>query len=110
MKAISLRMSMQTLSPCLTPSACKPLAMRAARSATSAWLRLRSPLMMPRKSEDVSVIALFSIGEHLKAAVMAGLLPPIHVLACTTKDVDHRDIWREDGASRLLPGDDAGLG
>jgi hypothetical protein len=35
-------------------------------------------------------------------AVMAGLVPAIHVFAAA-KDVDHRDIWREDGASRLLP-------
>ena len=49
MKAMSLRISMQTLSPGLTPSLCSPLAMRSARSATSAWLRRRSPLMMPRK-------------------------------------------------------------
>ena len=31
MKAMSLRIRMQTLSPCLTPSLCKPPAMRAAR-------------------------------------------------------------------------------
>src|SRR6266480_515422 len=58
MKAMSLRISMATLSPCLTPSFCKPLAMRSARSATSPWSRLRGPLMMPRKG-DVSVITLF---------------------------------------------------
>src|SRR5258708_17456092 len=49
MKAMSLRIRMQTLSPCLTPSFCRPPAMRSARSATSIWLRLRRPLMMPRK-------------------------------------------------------------
>ena len=54
----------QTLSPCLTPSFCKPLAMRSARSATSSWLRLRGPLMTQWKSWEVSVIALFFIGEH----------------------------------------------
>ena len=30
-------------------------AMRAERSATSAWVRLRAPLMMPRKGWDVSI-------------------------------------------------------
>ena len=44
MKAMSLRISMQTLSPCLTPSSCKPLAMRRA-IAMSPWSRLRSPLI-----------------------------------------------------------------
>src|SRR3979490_1485702 len=53
---MSLRIRMQTLSPCLTASRCKPPAMRAPRSATSAWSRRRSPLMMPRKSGGVSTI------------------------------------------------------
>jgi hypothetical protein len=37
---------------------------------------------------------------------MAGLVPAIHVFltVSTKEDVDARDIWREDGASRLLPG------
>src|SRR5262245_24809988 len=56
MKAMSLRIRMQTLSPCLTPSLCNPPAMRAARSAISAWLRWRSPEMMPRVREDVSIV------------------------------------------------------
>src|SRR5689334_4637475 len=49
MKAMSLRISMQTLSPALTPSECRPEAMRLARSATSSWPRRRVPLMMPWK-------------------------------------------------------------
>jgi hypothetical protein len=53
---MSLRISMQTLSPCLTPSFSKPPAMRAVRSATSAWLRFLSPLMMPGKSDSVDMI------------------------------------------------------
>jgi hypothetical protein len=36
---------------------------------------------------------------------MPGLVPGIHVLAAK-EDVDGRDIWREDGASRLLPSHD----
>src|ERR1700681_731586 len=61
MKAISLRIRMQTLSPCLTPSLSKPPAMRAARSATSAWLRLRLPLMMPKKSDALSIMVFFVV-------------------------------------------------
>src|SRR5262245_15667318 len=53
MKATSLRISMQTLSPCATPSDLRPEAIRSARSATSSWLRLRWPLMMPWKGEDI---------------------------------------------------------
>ena len=56
MKAMSLRISMATLSPCLTPSFCKPLAMRSARSATSSWPRLRGPLMMPWKGDEVALL------------------------------------------------------
>jgi hypothetical protein len=39
---------------------------------------------------------------------MAGLVPAIHVLNISSgkEDVDARDIWREAGASRLLPGHD----
>src|SRR6185437_10192604 len=55
MKAMSLRIRMPTESPCLTPSRSNPSAMRMARSATSAWLRRRSPEMMPRVRE-VSII------------------------------------------------------
>src|ERR1700743_1563952 len=54
MKAMSLRIRMQTLLPCLTPSLCSPPAIRATRSATSACVRRRSPEVMPRKSEPVS--------------------------------------------------------
>src|ERR1700759_96830 len=54
MKAMSLRIRMQTLSPCLTPSLCSPPAIRATRSATSACMRRRSPEVMPRKSGPVS--------------------------------------------------------
>src|ERR1700753_1512780 len=54
MKAMSLRIRMQTLLPCLTPSLCSPPAIRATRSATSAWVRRRSPEVMPRKSEPLS--------------------------------------------------------
>src|SRR6185437_8458023 len=70
MKAMSLRMRMQTLSPCLTPSRCNPLAIRAARSATSAWSRRRSPLMTPRngtgKGSDIGKFRrpLIDIGAH----------------------------------------------
>src|SRR5581483_1194117 len=39
---MSLRISMQTQSPCLTPDLARPEAMRSARSATSAWERRRS--------------------------------------------------------------------
>src|SRR3954470_16278917 len=53
MKAMSLRMSMQTLSPGLTPSEWRPAAMRSARPATSSWLRRRLPLMMPWKREVI---------------------------------------------------------
>src|SRR5690349_13361563 len=60
MKAMSLRMSMQTLSPCLTPSDCRPEAMRSARSATSSWPRRRWPLMMPWKREGVVIVAFRS--------------------------------------------------
>jgi len=35
-------------------------------------------------------------------------VPGIHVLlGCETKDVDGRDVVREDGAARLMPGHDA---
>jgi len=35
-------------------------------------------------------------------------VPGIHVLlGCVTKDVDGRDVVREDGAARLMPGHDA---
>src|SRR6478672_11692919 len=61
MKAISLRIRMQTLSPCLTPSFCNPPAMRSARSATSAWLRRRGPLMTPRKSCCVDILSFWSL-------------------------------------------------
>src|SRR6185503_409802 len=64
MKAMSLRISMATLSPCLTPSFCRPPAMRSARSAISSWLRLRGPLMMPWKRDEFSVIALFFFVER----------------------------------------------
>jgi hypothetical protein len=56
MKAMSLRISMQTQSPCLTPSFCRPLAIRSVRSATSSWLRRRGPLMMPWKREVVTLL------------------------------------------------------
>src|SRR5262245_43420526 len=69
MKAMSLRISMATLSPCLTPSFCKPLAMRSARSATSSWLRLRGPLMMPRKLE-VDIVAFRSVAGFEGCAVI----------------------------------------
>src|SRR6201999_2623173 len=54
MKAMSLRMSMQTLSPCLTPRLCSPPAMRATRSVTSSCVRRRSPDTMPRKCKPLS--------------------------------------------------------
>src|ERR1700761_4131673 len=47
---MSLRMRIATQPPCLTPSRWSPPAMRAVRSATSAWSRRRWPLVMPRKS------------------------------------------------------------
>src|SRR5271163_2250287 len=63
MKAMSLRISMQTQSPWRTPSLERPPAIRAAREAISAWVRLRSPEMMPRKGWDVSLIVfLFCCG------------------------------------------------
>src|SRR5215510_10296817 len=79
MKAMSLRISMQTLSPCATPRDLRPEAMRSARSATSSWLRLRLPLMTPWKRE-VSVICLFIIGAQWFVLVITGLVPVIHVL------------------------------
>src|SRR3954470_17331277 len=51
---------MQTQSPCLTPSLLRPLAIRSARSASSAWVRRRSPETMPR-NWDVSLICCFSL-------------------------------------------------
>jgi hypothetical protein len=42
------------------------------------------------------------------SSVMPGLVPGIHVLlGRETKDVDGRDVVREDGAARLMPGHDA---
>src|ERR1700680_4243965 len=101
MKAMSLRIRMQTLSPCLTPSPSKPPAMRAARSATSAWPRRRSPLMMPGKRGDVSVI-FFSLSENTGSSSSPGRsakrvfaldVSVIHVLLRLTysEDVDGRD-------------------
>jgi hypothetical protein len=37
---------------------------------------------------------------------MPGLVPGIHVYRSEEQDVDGRDIGREDGALRLLPGHD----
>src|SRR5690349_21422895 len=78
MKAMSLRMSMQTLSPGLTPSECRPAAMRSARSATSSWLRRRLPLMMPWKRE---VIVAFRSGvglsRHRHSGAMRSIEPGI---------------------------------
>src|ERR1700760_958739 len=66
MKAMSLRMRMQTLSPCLTPSRCSPPAIRAARPATSVWSRRRSPLMIPKNGSDIDELRrpLVDIGAH----------------------------------------------
>src|SRR5690242_6833168 len=61
---MSLRISTQ-LSPCLTPSLCNPPAIQAARSATSAWSRRRSPEMMPRKGNGDIVAFYSSIGAGL---------------------------------------------
>src|SRR5882757_481479 len=61
MKAMSLRISMQTLSPWPTPSFCSPLAIRSARSATSSWLRRRFPLMMPWKRGEVDIVSFRSV-------------------------------------------------
>src|ERR1700722_2510182 len=71
MKAMSLRMRMQTLSPCVTPSRSRPPAMRAARFPTSAWPRLRWPLMMPWKRCELSVIAFFLILESRRPRMSA---------------------------------------
>src|SRR5450756_2680581 len=60
MKAMSLRIRMQTLSPCPTPSRCKPPAMRPARSATSPWLRRHWPLMMPWKRGCFDIVSFRS--------------------------------------------------
>src|SRR5882757_7572528 len=80
MKAMSLRISMQTLSPCLTPSFSSPLAIRSARSATSAWLRRRAPLMMPWNKETVAIVVFRSraglqVGPHGEERVFARLEP-----------------------------------
>src|ERR1700722_19293964 len=78
MKAMSLRIRMQTLSPCLTPSPANPPAMRAARSATSSWLRRRSPLRIPRKGccGDIVLSDLFGSGRpHGEERVFARLEP-----------------------------------
>jgi hypothetical protein len=41
-------------------------------------------------------------------SVMPALVADIHaLLGCETKDVDGRDVVREDGAARLMPGHDA---
>src|ERR1700736_7009368 len=64
MKATSLRLSMQTLLPDLTPSRCKPPAIRSVRPATSAWSRFRWPLMMPRNDDSRSSIFSFSLLEN----------------------------------------------
>src|SRR5882672_5989623 len=119
MKAMSLRIRMQTLSPCRTPSLCNPPAMRSERSATSAWVRLRGPLMTPRKSWDVSLIVFLVLcslvlGETLRVVVMAGHSRPKDGVACAppmsrpstfllvlAKDVDHRDKPGDDGALAL---------
>src|SRR5882724_6266030 len=114
MKAMSLRIRMQTLSPCLTPRLCNPPAMRSERSATSAWVRLRGPLMMPRKSWDVSLIVFLVLGETLGVVVMAGHSRPKDGVACAppmsrpstfllvlANDVDHRDKPGDDGALAL---------
>src|ERR1700689_1952134 len=52
---MSLRIRMQTLSPWPTPSRSNPPAIRAARSVTSACVRRRWPLIMPRKREWVGI-------------------------------------------------------
>src|SRR6476619_3172941 len=110
MKAMSLRIRIATLSPCLTPSFCKPLAMRSERSATSSWPRLRGPLMTPRKGDEDSVIALFFLLKDFFTIVMAGQKRearlgarcPGHPRTCfvSTKDVDHRDEPGDDGMWR----------
>src|SRR6185369_322323 len=107
MKAMSLRISMATLSPCLTPSFCKPPAMRSTRSATSSWLRLRGPLMMPWKRDEFSVITLFFLDRGL-VYDCHGRACPGHPRLCfvSTQNVDHRDkpgddgVWRYTSANR----------
>src|SRR5438874_12163044 len=89
---MSLRISMQTQSPCLTPILLRPLAMWSARPATSAWERRRWPETMPR-NWDVSLICfslLFDVvrhGEEARSAVS-----------------NHESPWPipRDAASRLL--------
>src|SRR5882672_1514333 len=65
MKAMSLRIRIQTLSPGLTPSSCRPPAMRSARSATSACSRRCRPLMMPRKGDELGIFSSLLCGETL---------------------------------------------
>src|SRR5580704_11869591 len=72
MKAMSLRMRMQTLSPCVTPSRSRPPAMRAARFPTSAWSRLRWPLMMPWKRVCVDTVSFRSRRSFRNQAVIPG--------------------------------------
>src|ERR1700719_5357850 len=103
MKATSLRMSMQTLSPGLTPSRCKPPAIRSVRPATSAWSRFRWPLMMPRNGDSRSSIFSFSLLENTqcfrhhrakaRSWVFALDVPVIPVLLrlSQSEDVDGRD-------------------
>src|SRR5690606_35438287 len=99
-KAISLRIRMQTQSPGLTPIFCKPPAIRAARAATSAWSRRRSPLTMPWKREDAEVILFFanpeSLADHHHRA-----RPDDPRLACYgCKDVDGRNKSGHDATGR----------
>src|SRR5882672_2052059 len=80
MKAMSLRISMATLSPCLTPSFCNPLAMRSARSATSSWLRLRWPLMTPWKRDEVDIVSFRSAVGYGMTADLPRLRKPRRAL------------------------------
>src|SRR5664279_3605168 len=69
MKAMSLRIRMQTLSPCPTPSFSRPPAIRATRFASSAKLRFRSPLMMPRKGEVSGIVSFGFLSGQYQAVI-----------------------------------------